>query len=213
MRGGQKTGGIGVKCGWAAASLGAAVLLVFALDLPVHAVIPDTDLLFLSESAPVAAKSTSFLPSVLRPIIGVLLLGAVLWGSLIYAYRRRSREAGTDVIQVLAAAPVAQGVIVEIIDVGGIFFVVAISRNGPTVLGQITDREKISELRSRVAKEELSLAVPPIPFKKTLERWFRPNRSAEDPTGEPPASSSRPAARDTILQEAIDRVRRLNPHD
>lgn len=143
----------------------------------------------------------------LRPILAVLFLGVLMWGALYLMYRRRSEAASSDLIRVLAASPVAQGVIVQIVDVGGIFYVLALEAHGVTQLGQITDREKISEIRTRVSKENMSLAIPAIPFQKTLQKWFQRPPKSEGTDG----AAARPAAREKLLQEVLDRVRRLNP--
>lgn len=141
-------------------------------------------------------------------MLAVLIFGGLLFGSLYMAYRKRRNESDSALIHVLAAAPIAQGVVVQIVDAGGVLYVVALSRTGQTLLGQITDRDKISEIRTRVAQESMHLAIAPVPFKAALERLFsKPRRGADAGAGDQP----RPAAREKILQEVLDRVRRLNP--
>ena len=124
-------------------------------------------------------------------------------------YKKRNMETSSDLINVLAASPISQGVVVQVVDVAGVLYVVSISRNGPILLGQITDREKISEIRTRVSREALSMSVAPVSFKQALEKIFRrpQSSSAEDPR------QRRPAARDSMLSEVLERVRRLNPSD
>ncbi|OGH63167.1 MAG: hypothetical protein A3G34_15025 [Candidatus Lindowbacteria bacterium RIFCSPLOWO2_12_FULL_62_27] len=187
-----------------------AALAGLALILPANAVIPDTDIAFLTTSSPVTARSDSFMPSMLRPILLVMLFGSLMIGSLYLAWRRRRREAGSDLIQVLATSSVAQGVMVQILDVGGVLFVVSMSRSGIVSLGQITDRDKISEIRTRASQEALAIAIPPIPFKNALSRFFR---RPPAPTVATPDAPVRPSAREKTLQEVFDRIRRLNPKE
>lgn len=194
----------------AAVLVGSAVVLMWAFILPVEAVIPDTDLAFLEATSPSRANSSSALFSLIRPILAVGLFGALIFGAMYLSYRRRQRESSSELIRVIAASPVAQGVVVQVIDVGGILFVVSVSRAGVVVLGQISDREKISEIRTRVAQESIALSIPPIPFKTALEKLFRKPGVA---TPAAPGAELRPASRDKLLQEALDRVRRMNPTD
>lgn len=193
--------------GWGAAAF--FVLLLWVCALPAAAVIPDNDAAFLSAPTP---NPDGFTAS-LRPVLIVMVLGIVLLGSLYTAYRKRRIESDSSIIRVLASSPVAQGVILQVIDVGGNIFVVAISRNGPTTIGQITDPEKINEIKLRSSQENsLSLHIPPVPFQKALERLFKPNPAAQSSkTPADPKDPKKPRVREALLDESIDRVRRLNP--
>lgn len=150
------------------------------------------------------------MPSLVRPLFAVFLIGLLLWAALYLSYRRQRRETESVLIHVLAAAPIAQGVMIQIVDVGGVLFVLSLSKEGTTLLGQITEREKISEIRTRVAQEARPMALAPVPFKKALEKLFR--KPQADSKGSE-SDSARPSARDRVLQEALERVRRLNPVD
>ncbi len=177
---------------------------------PAIAGIPESDRAYLSTAEPREDVSAVSPPSILRPIFGIFLLGGLCVLALYLSKRRQRKEQVSELIQILAAAPIAQGVIVQIIDACGAVFVVAISRNGPTVIGQIHDAEKISEIRARVSQEAMNLAIPPIPFQKTLEKLFRRRTADTTPPGVPPGDPA-PVVREKLLREAIDRVRRLNP--
>jgi len=194
-----------VKCGWIVIFAGGVALVLSALVLPALAEISDTDLAFLESSAPLS-RPVGYVPSLWRPVLGVLLIALLLGGSLYLSYRRKRQETGSDLIQVLAASAVAQGVIVQVVDVGGVLYVMAISRSGPVLLGQITEREKISEIRHRVSAEASSLPVTSLPFQKAFGRFFR--RAVADSE-----SPSKRPARDSLLQESLERLRRLNPTD
>lgn len=150
------------------------------------------------------------MPSLIKPILWTVLIGIVLLGGLAVAYQRRRREEISAVIRLLASTQIAPGVTVQIIDVSSILYVVAVTRSGMTLLGEIKENDKISELRSRVAGESISLAIPPIPFKAALEKFFR-RPAAPSPAADRPLQKRE--ARESLLREALERVRRMNPSE
>lgn len=183
------------------------MLFSFAVQ-PVFAVYPDTDVVSFMEAKSAGKRADPSPLAFVRPVLWTLFMGFVFFGALVYAWQRRRREGGSDLIRVLASAPVAQGVLVQIIDVAGVLYVVSMSRAGQTVLGEITANEKVSEIRSRVAAESAGISIPPVPFKAALEKFFLRPKPASPPRKEVPRD-----VRESLLRDALERVRRLNPSE
>ena len=79
-----------------------------------------------------------------------------------------------------------------------------------SVARRILGPGKILGVSTETEEEALAIAIPPIPFKNALSRFFQ---RPPAPTVATPDAPVRPSAREKTLQEVFDRIRRLNPKE